>query len=251
MNNEFEIIPAIDILDGKCVRLTQGKYDAVEEFSTDPVEIAKKWQDKGANRLHIVDLDGAKDGKLTNKKTVIEIIKSTNMEIEVGGGIRDKESINEYLENGVNYIILGTKAFQDKDFLNKVLDSYGEKIILGLDMKNGKVALSGWKEVIDISFNKLAEELNNVHQIIFTDIATDGMLTGPNIDSLKEVASKFNSKIIASGGISKIDDINNLLEVKKNFPNITGAILGKSLYKGTIDLSEAINLVKNHLKQKI
>ena len=246
--NLFEIIPAIDILDGKCVRLTQGKYNQIEEFSTNPQEIAEKWINSGATRLHIVDLNGAKAGYPVNQNIIYKIAKlakSKNTKIEVGGGIRTLESIKEYLNEGIDYIILGTKAFQDKTFLVKTAGLYTRQIILGLDMKNNRVALSGWQETTDINIKNLSCEITNIKQIIYTDISKDGTLTGPNLNSLKEVSNTFKSNIIASGGISSIENILEILNLKKqNHPNITGVILGKSLYKGNIDLSNAIDVVK-------
>lgn len=247
-NNLFEIIPAIDILDGKCVRLTQGQYNKVEEFSANPEDIAKKWLDEGATRLHIVDLNGAREGFPVNKEVIYKIISSIrkkNIKIQVGGGIRNSASIKEYLDQGINYTILGTKAFQDSSFVKEMVDLYKDQIILGLDIKNGRIALSGWEETTDLSFKKLSEETHAVKQIIYTDVSKDGTLAGPNLKSIREISSALKSEIIVSGGISSINDILNIVNLKKeNHSNITGVILGKSLYKGTIDLSEAINSVK-------
>lgn len=251
--NTFEIIPAIDILDSKCVRLTQGNYNKVEEFSSNPEEIAKKWIDLGASRLHIVDLNGAKSGYPINQNIIYRIARlayDKNTKIEVGGGIRTHKSIKEYLNEGVNYIILGTKAFQDKAFVSNMTSLYKEQIILGLDMKNDRIALSGWQETIETNIKKLQEEIGNIKQIIYTDISKDGMLTGPNLKGLAEISSTFKSNIIASGGISSMENILKILSLKKqNHPNITGVILGKSLYKGTINLSEAIELTKMNLSK--
>ena len=245
MKNTFEIIPAIDILDGKCVRLTQGDYEKKEEFSNNPVEVAKKWEAEGAKRIHVVDLNGAKSGSPINKPLILKIARSVNAEVQVGGGIRTLETIKEYLDSKISYLILGTKAFQDKDFLNEALDFCKKKIIIGLDLKNNRVALSGWSETIDTDFNKLSSELQKIEQIIFTDISKDGMLTGPNIKSIQEVAKSFSSKIIVSGGIGTLNDINAVLNLKKSgFENISGVVIGKSLYKGTINLSSAIDFVK-------
>lgn len=246
--NSFEIIPAIDILNGKCVRLTQGKYDQVEEFSTDPLDIAKKWIDGGAKRLHIVDLDGAKDGSPVNKNLIIKLAKETKTAIEVGGGIRTLESIKEYINEGIKYLILGTKAFQDKEFLDKALEMFGEKIIIGLDMKHNKIALSGWLETKEMDLESLKAYLSGVKQIIYTDISKDGMLTGPNLKSIKEISTCLKSEIIVSGGIAKIEDIIELLKLKRNgLANISGVILGKSLYKGNINLNSAIQLVEKEV----
>ncbi len=241
----FEIIPAIDILDEKCVRLTQGEYNRVEEFSNDPTEIARKWVDLGAKRLHVVDLNGAKDGYPVNLKTITKLIQAIKVKIQIGGGIRTIESIKNYLNEGVEYLILGTKAFQDNKFLKEALELFDEKIIVGLDLRNNKVAVSGWQENINIEIDELAMQMTGVKQIIYTDITKDGTLSGPNLHSVEQVASLFDSNIIVSGGISSINDIISLLDLKKKgVKNISGVILGKSLYKGTIDLTSAIQLAK-------
>ena len=245
MTDDFEIIPAIDILDGKCVRLTQGRYDKVEEFSTSPEEIAKKWAGCGAKRIHLVDLDGAKQGCPVNFEVISKITKIPGIKVQVGGGIRTMETIRKYLDEEVSYIILGTKAFQDKDFFKEVLSLYDEKIILGLDLKNNKVALSGWQETIEINLNNLEESFGNIKQIIYTDISKDGTLSGPNLKSLGVIANSVKSKIIVSGGISGMEDLLAILKLKKEkHQNISGAILGKSLYKQKIDLRKAIELTK-------
>ncbi len=245
MTEDFEIIPAIDILDGKCVRLTQGQYNLVEEFSTKPEEVANKWVTYGAKRIHLVDLDGAKKGYPVNFKDISKITKIPGIKVQVGGGIRTKETIEQYLNEGVSYLILGTKAFQDKDFFKEVLKEYGEKIILGLDLKNNKVALSGWQETIEININNLEELFGNIKQIIYTDISKDGTLSGPNLNSLDAIAGSVKSKIIVSGGISGMEDILAILKLKKEkHHNLAGVILGKSLYKQKIDLKEAIELTK-------
>lgn len=239
----FEIIPAVDILGGKCVRLTMGEYDKVEEFSSNPNEIAKKWVDLGASRLHIVDLDGAKEGHPINFKVICSLAKSTGIKVQVGGGIRTLKTIKEYLNEGISYIILGTKALKDKVFLDEMLEKYNEKIIVGLDIKNKRLALSGWQETADLDINKLARYLGKAKQIIYTDVSKDGTLSGPNLKSIEEVAATFKSEIIVSGGMSTINDILSIIKIKKHkYPNISGVILGKSLYKGTIELSSAIEL---------
>jgi len=246
--NDFELIPAIDILGGKCVRLTQGDYEKVENFSDNPIDVAKKWIDCGVNRLHLVDLDGAKDGFPVNKDVIIKISKSINAKVEVGGGIRTLESIKEYINEGISYIILGTKAFQDKSFLDNSINEFGSKIIVGLDLKNNKVALSGWKDDIAMDLNTLKEYLSGVSEVIYTDISKDGMLSGPNFKSVAEISNTLKSKIIVSGGIASIENISELISMKKKkHSNISGVILGKSLYKGTIELKSAVELVKKEL----
>lgn len=246
--SDFELIPAIDILNGKCVRLTQGDYKKVENFSDNPIDVAKKWIDCGVRRLHLVDLDGAKDGFPVNKDVIIKISKSINAEIEVGGGIRTFESINEYINEGISYIILGTKAFQDKSFLDTAINKFGNRIIVGLDLKNNKVALSGWKEGIEMDLETLKDYLSAVKEVIYTDISKDGMLSGPNFKSVEVVSDTLKSKIIVSGGIADIKNILDLISLKrKKHSNISGVILGKSLYKGTIDLKSAVDQVKKEL----
>lgn len=247
MSSNFEIIPAIDILDGKCVRLTQGNYSKKEEFFKDPIEVAKKWLSQGAKRIHVVDLNGAKTGYPQNKDIILKLIKLVNIEIEVGGGVRSIHTIKEYIQGGAKYIVLGTKAFEDENFLNEALNLYQKKIIIGLDIKNDRIALSGWDQVIEINFNKLKKKLASVGQIIYTDVNKDGMLCGPNLNSIKKISNSFHSKVIISGGVSSLDDIRSILQLKyQGHHNIAGVILGKSLYKGNITLSSAIELTKNY-----
>ena len=250
--NSFEIIPAIDILDGKCVRLTQGKYDLAEEFSSNPKEVAKRWADAGANRLHVVDLNGAKEGYPVNFKVIRNLARSVKIKVQVGGGVRTHKDIKDYLSEGVNYLILGTKAFMDPTFLKDSLKTFNEQIIIGLDLKSNKIAVSGWQETLDITMDTVVENLSNVRQIIYTDISKDGMLSGPNIKSIEKIAGLFKSNIIVSGGISSLNDIISVLNIKKQrHKNITGVVVGKSLYKGNIDLANAISVVEKELKLKI
>lgn len=242
--NLFEIIPAIDILGGKCVRLTLGQYNMVEEFSLSPEDVAKKWVEAGAKRLHIVDLDGAKEGFPVNYKVITKIVNATSAIIQVGGGVRTHDSIKSYINEGVKFVILGTKAFQDKVFLKEALQEYNEKIILALDLKNNRIALSGWLDTIEINIKKHLEDAKNIKQIIYTDISKDGTLAGPNLRGIEKIAGAIHSQIIVSGGISSIKDITAILNIKKHkHSNISGVILGKSLYKGLIDLRSAIEIV--------
>ena len=248
MANTFEIIPAIDILDGKCVRLTRGKYNKAEEFSTNPLEVAKKWIDTGAKRLHVVDLNGAKEGYPANRNTILDIVKHCKVKIQLGGGIRTSETIEKYLNEGVSFVVLGTQAFKDPEFLKKMLNLYGEKIIVGLDLKNKKIALSGWTETSNLTINELSKYFDGIKQIIYTDISKDGTLTGINLKSIEEVAEAVKSNLIVSGGISSIQDIGAILNLKKQkHPHISGVITGKALYKGMIDLAEVIEFVDKQL----
>ncbi len=245
---DFELIPAIDILDGKCVRLTQGNYENVEKFSDNPLDIAKKWLDCGVSRLHLVDLNGAKEGKPVNKEVISSIVRNTKAKVQIGGGIRSLDNIKEYLGIGVSYTILGTRAFQDKGFLNSSIDLFADKIIVGLDLKDKKIALSGWLEASDLGLDELKDYLSKVKQIVFTDVSKDGMLNGPNLNSVKEIATLLKSEIIVSGGIASVQNLIDLINLKKNgYGNISGTILGKSLYKETINLKNAVQVVEKEL----
>lgn len=238
----IQIIPAIDLMEGECVRLTQGKRDSKVVYSDKPVQVALKWQEMGAQQLHIVDLDGAFSGKPQNMDTIRNIRNAVSMKIEVGGGIRTPEDILNYLDVGIDHVILGTRAFQDRNWLKVQIDQHSGRIIVGLDAKNGMVASHGWTVTEKIPATDFARELKSIGvcSIIYTDIARDGMLTGPNISSLSQIAETVDINIIASGGIHKIDDIKKIIKLRK--PNITGIITGKALYEKTLDLKEAVEL---------
>ncbi|HGE70202.1 TPA: 1-(5-phosphoribosyl)-5-[(5-phosphoribosylamino)methylideneamino]imidazole-4-carboxamide isomerase [Candidatus Poribacteria bacterium] len=237
------IIPAIDIRNGKCVRLIQGKADAETIFSDDPVAMALKWEDKGAEFLHIVDLDGAFSGEPKNLDIVEKIAKSVSIPIELGGGIRDESSIDKVFQAGVYRVILGTSALKNPDFVSEMCDLYDEKIAVGIDAKDGKVAIKGWTEIEGKIAVDLAVEMKEcgVKTIIYTDISRDGMLTGPNIQATKNLAVAVSGvSIIASGGVSSIEDIKKIKELEPY--GVTGVIIGKALYTGNIQLEEAIIL---------
>lgn len=239
------IIPAIDIRAGKCVRLIQGKADAETVFSDDPVSMALNWESKGAEFLHIVDLDGAFSGEPKNLDIVEKIVKSISIPIELGGGIRNKSSIDRVFQLGVYRAILGTSALKDPDFVSEMCDLYEEKIAIGIDAKDGKVAIKGWTEIEEKTAIDLANEMKKcgVKTIIYTDIARDGMLTGPNIQATKNLAMAVSGvDIIASGGVSSIDDIRKLKEIEPY--GVTGVIIGKALYTGNIQLEEALLMVE-------
>ncbi len=233
------IYPAIDIIGGQCVRLSQGRYSNVTVYEKDPVEVAKRFEDEGAKFIHVVDLDGAKSGENNNFSTISKIASSVKIPVQTGGGIREESAIKRYFENGINRVILGTKAVNDKAFLQNMLSTYKEKIVVGIDAKDGYVAIEGWEKVSEftaVEFGKTVCEMG-CKTIIYTDIATDGMLKGPNLEAMKEMASAVNCDVIASGGISCIEDIAALLKT-----NVSGAITGKALYTGRLDLKEAIKL---------
>ena len=236
------IFPAIDIQEGKVVRLEQGHFDEVTEYSGAPAAMAKLWEDKGAQWLHVVDLDGAKTGELQNTDIILKIAQSVNIPVQTGGGIRTEDDIQKLLDGGVTRVILGTKAIEDRSFLKKILDRWQERIAVSLDCNNGMIAERGWTETSNIKATDFVKELESlkVSCLIYTDIARDGMLTGPNFESLEELAAVTQIPIIASGGISNIDDIRKLLTLESK--GVCGAIIGRAIYEGKLNLKEALAL---------
>jgi phosphoribosylformimino-5-aminoimidazole carboxamide ribotide isomerase len=234
------VIPAIDLKDGLCVRLQQGRKDAVTVYSGDPSATAKKWEACGAKILHVVDLDGAFTGVQKNLETILRIRKAVKMMIEVGGGIRDMMSADRLLSAGVDRIIIGTSAIEDSNFVVEACNRFPGKVYVGIDARDGKVAVRGWEAVSSIDAKELAKrvETAGVSGIIYTDIARDGMLTGPNIAAQQEMVNTVKIPVIASGGIATMEDIKNLLTIK----NLWGAITGKAIYSGSLDLKEAVRL---------
>ncbi len=235
----MEIFPAIDIKDGKVVRLTQGDYNKVNIYSENPTEIAVGFASKGAKNLHVVDLDGAKNGKLSNFTAIEAIVKNVGMNVQVGGGIRDEERIQNYLEIGVSRVILGTVAAQNFDFTCDMIGKYKEKIAVGVDAKEEKIAVNGWLEVMEINSIEFCKKLAaaGVATIIYTDISKDGAMQGTNLGVYKRLAEEVSCNIVASGGISSASEINELIKLKTY-----GAILGKALYQGILSLEEVLRL---------
>ncbi len=233
----MRIYPAIDIIDGACVRLVQGDYSRKTKFNDSPLEVAKRWEALGGEFIHIVDLDGAKSGKMPNFELIKNIAQSLSVPIEVGGGIRDMDAIEKYLENGVARVILGTSALSKPELVKEAVLKYGDRIAVGIDAKDGMVAVNGWEEVSQTPAIEMAKEMEKigVKYIIYTDIATDGMLSGPNLDAMQEMVNAVSANIIASGGVTAIEDVEALKNV-----GVEGAIIGKALYMDRIDLSEAI-----------
>ena len=234
------LIPAIDLKDGKCVRLRQGLMDDVTVFSDNPVDTAKRWVDAGTKRLHLVDLNGAFEGKPVNGEVVKAIAQAyPDLPIQIGGGIRDEETVQAYLDAGVQYCIIGTKAVQDPQFVIDLCAKFPGHIIVGIDAKNGMVATDGWAEESTTSAIDLAQKFEKagVSAIVYTDIARDGMMQGVNIDETVKLAESISIPVIASGGVTNMDDIKGLLEVESR--GVSGTILGRSIYEGTIDLAEA------------
>ena len=236
------IIPAIDLKAGKCVRLLQGREDAVTVYSDDPVSTARLWESCGARLLHVVDLDGAFTGDQKNLEAIRKIRDAVTMELEVGGGIRDLKKTEELLAMGINRIILGTVAIEKPELISEACRRFPGRILVGIDARDGKVAVKGWVEVTSVDAKTLAKEAekNSAAGIIYTDISTDGMMTGPNISAMEEMVHMVSIPIIASGGVSSLEDIKNLLEIK----GLWGVITGKALYSGSLDLREAIKLAQ-------
>lgn len=238
------IIPAIDIKDGKCVRLAQGKFDHVTTYADNPVEVARRWKGQGAELIHIVDLDGSVVGKPRNVDVILEIAQTIDVPVQLGGGIRNMETIEFYLGNGVSSVILGTAAVHDEELVRKAGKKYPEKIILGLDALDGHLGTSGWTEKtaqnpIDLAKNY---EHCNMKAIVYTDIKRDGMSTGVNIEATKAMAKAVSIPVIASGGVASMTDIENLMAVDDC--KIYGVIIGRALYNGAIALEEAISRSK-------
>ncbi|MBF0521823.1 MAG: 1-(5-phosphoribosyl)-5-[(5-phosphoribosylamino)methylideneamino]imidazole-4-carboxamide isomerase [Candidatus Omnitrophica bacterium] len=234
------IFPAIDIKEGSVVRLVQGKFDQVTKYSQDPIAIAQEWQSQGAKWIHVIDLDGAKEGQMKNTDAILKIVKSVKASIQVGGGIRTKEDIQKLLDGGVARVILGTKIVEDRTFLKDVLSIWKDKIAVSLDCSNGIVLQKGWTAATNIKAIDLVKELKNfgLSCLIYTDVAKDGMLSGPNFQALEELLNKTTIPVIASGGISCLEDIKKLKKLEKK--GVVGAITGKALYEGKLDLKEAL-----------
>ena len=241
----MEIIPAIDQLQGKCVRLNQGNYDKVTSFNSDPVEQSQIWEQQGAKRLHLVDLDGAKTGEPINDQIIKEIIKAISIPIQIGGGIRNIDRAQELFSLGIERIILGTVAIENPKIVKSLSNLYPKKIAVGIDAKKGMVATRGWLKDSKITSVELTKRLNELElaAIISTDISTDGTLNGPNIQALKEITSISNNPVIASGGIGSISDLISLKDLENE--GMVGIIVGRAIYDGSIDLKEALSTLKN------
>ncbi len=238
------IIPAVDLKEGRCVRLSQGRMDQESVYSEHPVEMAKHWESMGAERLHVVDLNGAVTGKPVHRSLIKEIAQSLRIPIEVGGGIRDITTIQDYFSSGVRWVILGTAAFQNRPFVEEACRQFPERVILGIDAREGKVAIQGWNEVVPLEVIALAKQFEGkgLSAIIYTDIERDGMSTGLNFESTRRLSRSTSIPVIASGGVSRIEDIKDLLELESE--GVIGVIVGRALYTGQLDLEEAIRLSK-------
>ena len=237
----MNIFPAIDLVMGKAVRLFKGDYDQMTVYSDNPLEVARDFESKGAEYIHLVDLEGAKDGTTPNIETVQKIAENTNLFTEIGGGIRNIETVEKYLNSGVDRVILGTAAVKDEAFLKKALEKFGDKIAVGIDIKDGFVAIKGWTESSGIDPYAFTEKMQNlgIKYIICTDVSKDGAMKGTNLELYRELSRNFRINITASGGVSSIKDVEELRKM-----DIYGAIIGKAYYVGAIDLKEAIEVAK-------
>ncbi len=237
----MKLFPAIDLFDGKAVRLYKGDYNNMTVYSENPIEIARDFETRGAKFIHIVDLEGAKDGTTPNLNIVKQIANETSLFTEIGGGIRSIETVKAYLENGVDRVILGTAAVKDPDFLKSAIELFGDRIAVGVDIKDGFVAIKGWTEKSEYTCDEFCQKMQSlgVKTLICTDISKDGAMQGTNRELYRELSKKFKIDITASGGVSTIDDIKALRKL-----DLYGAIIGKAYYIGAIDLKEALEAAK-------
>ena len=246
----MEVIPAIDLLDGRCVRLYQGDYEQSQVFNENPLEVALQFQNQGATRLHVVDLDGAKEGNSVNLDTIAEIVKNLTIPVQVGGGLRNKESIERLFNLGVERAIVGTVAVENPELVKQLCEEFPQKIAIGIDARDGKVATKGWLETSTVEATDLAQQISDkAAAIIYTDISRDGTLVGPNMEALREVAEISPVPVIASGGISSLTDLLGLLSVETL--GVNGVIVGKAIYTGAVDLTEAIQAIGNGRLQDV
>lgn len=233
----MQIWPAIDLRGGKCVRLQQGDYNRETVFGDDPVEMARHWASQGAEYLHLVDLDGARDGRLVNRESVRAIVAALDIPCELGGGVRDESTIDELLALGLQRVVIGTKALREPDWFRAMCRRYPQRLVLGIDAREGRVATHGWLETSDVAATDMARQFHDepLAAIIYTDIATDGMLAGPNLAAMQEMHAAVDLPLIASGGVSRAEDVAQLAAVP-----VTGCIIGRALYEGTLTLADAL-----------
>lgn len=237
----MRIYPAIDIKDGKCVRLFKGRFSDVTVYGDSPAEMAKKWEAQGGEYIHVVDLDGALRGHGVNAESIKKICQSVNVPVQTGGGIRTMEDIEAKLKCGIDRVIIGTKAVADSEFIKRAVDKYSRKIVVGIDAKDGMVAVEGWEKSSDFTAVEFAKKMASMgtQTIIYTDIATDGTLAGPNTAAMAEMVKAVDADIIASGGVGNLEHIKSLLPT-----GVEGVIVGKALYTNKVNLAEAIRTVK-------
>lgn len=239
----MDVIPAIDLLDGRCVRLYQGDYSRSQVFNDNPADVAKQWVDQGATWLHVVDLDGAKTGRVVNRAAIEAIVQAASVPVQVGGGLRDQSSVAQLLTLGVRRVILGTVAVEQPNLVAELCQEFPDQIVVGIDARNGRVATRGWLETSEVLATQLALQMQELGAaaIIYTDINRDGTLTGPNLEALRELAAAVSIPVVASGGVSSITDLLSLLALEPI--GVTGVIVGRALYTGDISLKEAIQAI--------
>lgn len=236
------VVPAVDIKDRKVVRLWQGDFNQAVSYSQDPIKVSRDWVAKGARLIHIVDLDGARSGNVKCLDIVAAIVEEISVPIQLGGGIRRRETVEEALKMGVARVILGTGAYEDASFAKEVIASFGEKIVISIDAKDGVVCSKGWRQLTTLDALELAKQMEaiGVKSLIYTDIRRDGTLKGPNIEGIRRFLGSVGVEVFASGGVSSLEDVKALKQLEPD--GLTGIIIGKALYEGTIDLEEAIKL---------
>lgn len=242
---KMRVFPAIDLKEGKAVRLLQGRMEDATVYAENPLEVAEKFREQGATSLHIVDLDGAFAGEPVNDTVIRELVEHSQLKVQVGGGIRSMERIEELLNLGVERVILGTVAVRNPELVRQAVERYSEAIVVGIDAKDGRVAVQGWAETTELEVLDLALKMKavGVKHCVFTDISRDGMLQGPNIQSTVELARASGLQVVASGGVSRLDDLIKLQEEALQGVSIAGVIIGKALYSGAFTLAEALNVV--------
>ncbi|HEY9742081.1 MAG TPA: 1-(5-phosphoribosyl)-5-[(5-phosphoribosylamino)methylideneamino]imidazole-4-carboxamide isomerase [Coleofasciculaceae cyanobacterium] len=247
----MDVIPAIDLLEGRCVRLYQGDYGRSQVYNDNPTEVARQWVEQGATRLHVVDLDGAKAGKPVNTKAIEAIVQAVPVPVQVGGGLRDRDGVAQMINIGVQQVILGTAAVEDHPLVERLCEEFPGKIVVGIDARNGWVATHGWLETSEVAATELAQQMAElgVAAIIYTDIHRDGTLIGPNLDALRELAGSVSIPVIASGGVSSITDLLSLLALEPL--GVRSVIVGRALYTGDVSLKEAVQAIGSGRLQDI
>jgi phosphoribosylformimino-5-aminoimidazole carboxamide ribotide isomerase len=238
----MEIWPAIDICHGKCVRLMQGDYGRETVFGDDPAAMARRWVDEGAEYLHLVDLDGARDAAVANRDAVAAIVAAVDVPCELGGGVRDEASIRSLLELGLTRLVIGTRALKEPDWFRQVCRQFPQRLVLGIDARDGRVATDGWLETSETPATELARQLSDepIAAIVYTDIAKDGMMAGANVPAMEAMQRAVDCPVVASGGVTTVDDVRRLAEV-----GMSGCIIGRALYEGTVTIGEALAAAQN------
>jgi phosphoribosylformimino-5-aminoimidazole carboxamide ribotide isomerase len=233
----MQIWPAIDLRGGKCVRLQQGDYDRETIFGEDPAEMARHWVAQGAEYLHLVDLDGARDGRPTNLPSIRAVVQAVNIPCELGGGVRSEETVRQLLDLGLSRLVIGTQALKEPDWFRRLCRTFPGRLVLGIDARDGRVATEGWLETSDVAATDMARQFNGepIAALIYTDIATDGMLAGPNVEAMRQMQAAVDMPVIASGGVTTVEDVRTLAALP-----VTGCIIGRALYEGHLLLRDAL-----------